>query len=230
MSVTEPQPLSENPNESDPSPSAADLGAQREHEDPPFSDRLEGWLEADGPKTLGGLDHVFAEKSFAVAILLLMFLPALPLPTGGISHAFSAIAMLIALQMIIGAKSIWLPEKWKHRELGESITGKAVPMMAKRIRWFERFAKPRGSWLLDRRWFVQMMGVALFGFALATWFAPPFSGLDTLPAMGAVVICLGLIVGDLLVVGLGIAIGIGGITLIATVGAAAVHFFKGLVS
>ncbi|MEI6447554.1 MAG: exopolysaccharide biosynthesis protein [Actinomycetes bacterium] len=200
----------------------------RREVEPPFSDRLEGWLKSEGPKTLGGLDHVFAEKSFAVAILLLMFLPALPLPTGGLSHAFSAIAMLIALQMVIGANSIWLPEKWKHRELGEAITGKAIPLMAKRIRWFERFAKPRGAWLLDRKWFIRLMGLSLFGLALATWFAPPFSGLDTFPAMGAVVICLGLIVGDLLVVGIGAVIGVGGVTLIVTLGAAAVQVVKGI--
>jgi len=209
--------------------STADPGSHHQ-EEPPFSERLEDWLRSDGPKTLGGLDHVFAEKSFAVAILLLMFLPALPLPTGGISHVFSAIAMLIALQMIIGANSIWLPEKWKHRELGESITGKAIPLMAKRIRWFERFAKPRGSWLLERKWFVRLTGAARLGLAIATWFAPPFSGLDTLPAMGAVVICLGLIVGDLLVIGLGAAIGLGGVTLILTLCAAAVHFFRDLIS
>ena len=196
--------------------------------EPPFSERLEAWLRSDEPKTIGSLDEVFAEKSFAVGILLLMFLPALPLPTGGLSHAFSAVAMLIALQMVIGANSIWLPEKWKHRELGETITGKGIPLMAKRIRWFERFAKPRGGWLHDRKWFIRLMGLSLFGLALATWFAPPFSGLDTFPAMGAVVICLGLIVGDLLIVGIGAVIGIGGVTLIVTLGAAAVQVVKGI--
>src|SRR6266508_1920957 len=46
-----------------------------------FSDQLEGWLGSDAPKTLGGLGAVFAEKSFAVTVLLLMFVPSLPRPT-----------------------------------------------------------------------------------------------------------------------------------------------------
>ena len=194
----------------------------------PFSDQLEGWLAADGPKTIGDLDRVFAERSFAVAILLLMFLPALPLPTAGLSHLFEAIAALIAAQMVIGLRSIWLPERWRGRELGAAMTGKAIPIIARRIRWFERFAKPRGAWLLERRWFASLIGLALIGLAAAAAFAPPFSGLDTFPALGAVVICLGLILGDLFVLAIGALIGIGGVTLIVTLGAAAVHLVAGL--
>jgi hypothetical protein len=204
--------------------------AEEHEEEPPFSQELKGWLESDEPKTIGSLDGVFAEKSFAVAILLLMFLPALPLPTGGISHLFEVIAMLIGAQMVIGLKGIWLPERWRDRPLGDALTGKAIPLIAKRIEWFERFARPRGGWLLNRDWFVRLLGLALIALAVGAWAAPPFSGLDTFPALGAVVICLGIILGDLLVVGIGTAIGIGGITLILTVGAAAVHLVKGLFS
>lgn len=197
-------------------------------EEPPFSDRLESWLKSDGPKTIGQLGEVFAERSFAVTIMLLMFLPALPLPTGGITHLMEIVVVVLGLQMVIGLKTIWLPDKWKERELGETITGKAVPMIAKRIRWFERFSKPRGSWLIHNSWFDRLMGVLLIGFAVGAWIAPPFSGLDTFPGLGAVILCLGLILGDLVVVAIGTAIGIGGVTLILTVGAAVVTAIKSL--
>ena len=36
----------------------------------PFSDQLEQWLASDEPKTLGRLGEVFAEKGFAVLILM----------------------------------------------------------------------------------------------------------------------------------------------------------------
>lgn len=196
----------------------------------PFSDQLEGWLKSDGPKTIGDLGEVFGERSFAVTIMLLMFLPALPLPTGGITHVFEVIVVLLGLQMILGFETIWLPQRWRERELGETITGKAVPMIAKRIRWFERFSKPRGTWLMTNPWFDRLMGVMLIGFAVGAWIAPPFSGLDTFPGLGAVVLCLGLILGDIVVLAIGAAIGIGGVTLILTVGAAVVHFVKGAVT
>ena len=193
----------------------------QQDEEQPFSDRLEAWLNGNGPKTIGQLGEVFGERSFAVTIMLLMFLPALPLPTGGITHVMEVIVVVLGLQMVIGLKTIWLPQKWRERELGEAITGKAVPMIAKRIRWFERFSKPRGVWLISNSWFDRLMGILLIGFAVGAWIAPPFSGLDTFPGLGAVILCLGLILGDIVVVAIGTAIGVGGGTLILTVGAAA---------
>ena len=73
-----------------------------------------------------------------------MFVPALPLPTGGISHVFEVIAIVIALQMVLGRRTIWLPRKWKQKELGKTITGKGVPFVIRRVRWFEKFSR-RGS-------------------------------------------------------------------------------------
>ena len=146
-----------------------------------FSDQLEEWLRRDEPKTLGALGNVFAEKSFAVTILFLMFVPALPLPTGGITHVFEAITVVLAAQMVLGRRTIWLPERWQQRELGRLTTGKAVPFMIRRIRWFEKFSRPRGARLFRQRWFLRLLGLVLIGFAVAAALAPPFSGLDTLP-------------------------------------------------
>ena len=58
-------------------------------QDTTFSDELEHWLREAPTHTLGSLSHLFAEKSFATTILLLMFVPAMPLPTGGITHVFT---------------------------------------------------------------------------------------------------------------------------------------------
>ena len=88
-----------------------------------FSDQLQHWLESDEPKTLGTMGEVFAEKSFAVTILLLMFVPSLPLPTGGVTHVFEAIVVVLTAQMIVGRRTIWLPERWQRRELGATLTG-----------------------------------------------------------------------------------------------------------
>jgi hypothetical protein len=184
----------------------------------PFSAQLERWLKDDRPKTLGRLDDVFGEKSFAVTILILMFLPALPLPTGGITHVFEALTALLGAQMMLGAKTIWLPRKWRNRELGDKTTGKAIPFMVRRIRWFERFSRPRWPHLFERRWFLRLLGLIVIVLAAAAALAPPFSGLDTFPAMGAVVVALGIILGDVVVLVIGIVIGAGGIALILTIG------------
>jgi hypothetical protein len=193
-----------------------------------FSDQLEAWLETDGPKTIGDLGRVFSEKSFAVTILFLMFFPALPLPTGGITHVFEVITVLLAAEMAIGARSIWLPARWKDRALGATTTEKAIPFMMRRIRWLERFSKPRAAFLFHQRWFLRILGVVFAGLAIAAAVAPPFSGLDTFPALGAVFVALAIILEDALALAIGLGIGAGGVVLILTIGAALIHLVRGL--
>jgi len=185
-----------------------------------FSDELEDWLRADSPKTLGDLGDAFQEKSFAVTILLLMFLPALPLPTGGITHVFEVITIFVALQMVLGRRTLWLPRRWKQRELGATITGKAVPFIIRRVRWFEKFSRPRPAQLFRQREFIRIVGLIIIGLTAAALIAPPFSGLDTLPALGVVAISLAIILEDAVVFGIGVLIGTGGVVLIVTIGAA----------
>jgi len=193
-----------------------------------FSDELEEWLRGDSVKTLGVLGDAFGEKSFAVMTLLLMFVPALPLPTGGITHVFEVITVLIALQMVLGRRTIWLPSRFKERELGATITGKAVPFIIRRVRWFEKFSRPRFAGLFGQRWFVRILGLVIIGFTAGAALAPPFSGLDTLPALGVVTISLAIILEDAVVLGAGALIGVGGIALIVTLGAALARFLRGL--
>jgi hypothetical protein len=194
--------------------------------DAAFSDQLERWLQNDEPKTLGTMGAVFAEKSFAVTILLLMFVPSLPLPTGGITHVFEVIVVLLTAQMIVGRRTIWLPKRWQQRELGKTLTGKAIPFIVRRVRWFERFSHPRAAALFNQRWFLRILGLELMAFAIGAAVAPPFSGLDTLPALGAVVVSLAIILEDVVVLGVGTVIGLGGIALIVTIGAALARLVK----
>lgn len=195
----------------------------------PFSGQLERWLRSDATKTLGALGDVFAEKSFAVTILLLMFVPALPLPTGGISHVFEAITVVLGGQMVLGRRTIWLPERWRHRDLGPTTTAKAIPFMIRWIRRVERFSRPRGAWIFDRGWMLRLLGLVLMGFAIGAAIAPPFSGLDTLPALGAVAVALAIILDDVAILAIGALIGTGGILVILTVGAAIARVLRDLV-
>jgi hypothetical protein len=194
-----------------------------------FSDELEGWLCSDESKTLGTLDVVFAEKSFAVAILLLMFLPAAPLPTGGLSHVFEVITVVLAWQMVLGRRTIWLPQRWQRHELSATTTDKALPFILRWVRKVENVSRPRAAWLFEQRWMLRLLGLLLIAFAVGAAFAPPFSGLDTLPALGAVAVALSIILEDVIVLAVGIAIGTGGIALILTIGTALVHLIRSLI-
>lgn len=190
----------------------------------PFSEELEGWLRSPGTKTLGDLLDVFDEKSFAIALLVLMITPALPLPTGGVTHVFELVSMLIALQMVIGRKNIWLPQRMRRHELGPATTGKAIPFIARRVRWFERFARPRLPRVLRQRAVLSALGLIVLVLTIGAFVAVPFTGLDTLPSLGVVVIALSLILEDSLVTVIGIVIGAAGIALEIALGSAVLHF------
>jgi len=194
----------------------------------PFSRELGDWLDSNEPKTLGGLSTVFGERAFAVAVLLLMFPAAVPLPTGGVTHVLEVIAIIVAAEMVIGLTTIWLPTRWRNLELSGSLTGKALPFVVRRVAWAERHSKPRGLLLLRQRWFNRILGAGLIGLAVGALLAPPFSGLDTLPALGALGITLGIILGDLLVVVLGALFGAAGIVVTALLGAAVIDFFRSI--
>lgn len=188
-----------------------------------FSNQLEAWLKSKQPKTIESLIELFEDKSFAIVFLLLMLLPALPIPTGGITHILELIVALLALEMILGFRAIWLPKKWKQRRLGKTMEGKIIPLILKRVRWFEQRSRPRWKWLFTAPLAERLLGLAVLIFTIFALIAPPFTGLDTLPALGIVIISLSIILDDALMLLTGVLVGTVGSVLVIGLGAAALE-------
>jgi len=186
------------------------------------SGQLEEWLGKEGDRTLGTLVDVFREKSFAIAFVLLMGVPALPLPTGGVTHVFELLSVLLALQLIVGRKQIWVPKRWQNMNLAGPTQQKFLNGLLKLIRFLERFSRPRFTFLFGHRVSNAVFGVVVIVSAVAAFVAPPFTGLDTLPSLGAVLVSLGVLLEDVAVVGAGLLFGALGITLEIVLGRAAV--------
>lgn len=190
-----------------------------------FSNNLEAWLKSNKPKTIKGLLDNFQEKSFALLFLILMAVPAIPIPTGGLVHIFEAIVMLISLELIIGLRNIWLPKKWLAHKLPKKMQTSALPFLIKYIRKIERFSRPRlGSWL-ENRVIIRLLGLLVFTLTTFAFFAPPFSGLDTLPALGVVLISLAIILEDIILLFFGLAVGTIGVGLVIGLGKAITSLF-----
>ena len=187
------------------------------------SDALQGWLEGDTDKTLGSLVEVFGEKSFAVLFVLLLGVPALPLPTGGATHVFEIIAALLAAQLIVGRDQIWLPKKWCKLELAGPKQQRFITGLMKLIRRLERFSRPRLRFLFQTRVSNSVYGLLVLGGTAGAFLAPPFTGLDTLPALGVVLLSLGVLLEDVIVVAVGLVVGVVGVLLEIIVGSAVVH-------
>jgi hypothetical protein len=193
-----------------------------------LSDQLEAWLSGDGETTVGGLVDTFGDKSFALLLLLLLAVPALPLPTGGLTHVFEIIAALLALEMIVGRREIWLPQRWRALELAGDRQQRFVAGLLRLIRWFERFSRPRLRFLFHHRLADLVYGLLVIAGSAAAFVAPPFSGLDTLPALGVVVLSLGVLLEDFAIAIAGCLLGAVGIVLVIALGTAAVHGLRSL--
>jgi hypothetical protein len=190
-----------------------------------ISAELDEWLADAGPKTLGSLIELFQEKSFAILFIVLLGVPALPLPTGGATHVFELIAMLLAVQLIAGRDRIWLPQRWRERRLEGPRMERFLGALMRVVRWLERHSRPRVGILFGHRASAVVFGLLAFGGTLGAFLAPPFTGLDTLPAMGVVLLSLGVLLEDGLVVIAGVAIAVAGVAFEIALGRAA---FRGL--
>ena len=155
-----------------------------------LSDQLERWLGEGQQQTLGGLLDLFGSKGFAVAFIVLMAPSALPIPTGGVTHVLEIVTMLLALELIVGRRTVWLPERWKRLDLGGPGRERFASGLVRRVRWVERYSQPHFGFLFGHRLSGVVFGVVVLALALAAFVAPPFSGLDTLPSLGIVLLAL----------------------------------------
>jgi len=187
-------------------------------QDKTFSSRLEVWIKSRSPNTIDRLNKVFAEKSIGVIIFLLMFLAATPLPTAGVSDAMALIALVIASQLIIGRRTIWLPKKWSKRTIKSLSSQRFITHLLRSLRWMERYTRPRLSGIVHNRFTLMLSGLFMFIYCFAVVVSPPFSGLDSLPGTGACLIALSLVFDDIVLliagvvagaIGIGITIGLG---------------------
>jgi hypothetical protein len=190
------------------------------------SDELELWLHGQGDKTLGGLIDVFGKRAFAIVFVVLMGVPALPAPTGGATHVFEVIAVLLALELIAGRDQIWLPRRWRARKINTD--GRFITALLKAIRRLERISRPRLRFLFGHRLSNAVFGLLVAGGCIAAFLAPPFTGLDTLPALGVVLLSLGVLLEDFLLVALGLVVGVAGVVLEIAIGGAVLRGLRSL--
>jgi hypothetical protein len=191
--------------------------------DESLSDQLERWLSEGQQQTLGSLLDAFGSKGFAVVFIVLMASSALPVPTGGVTNVLEVVAMLLALELIIGRRTVWLPERWKRLDLGGPRRERFASALVRRVRWVERFSHPHLRFLFGHRLSGVVFGMLVLALTLAAFVAPPFSGLDTLPSVGIVLLALGVLLEDFFLAIAGFVIGALGTLLVIALGSRVVE-------
>lgn len=188
-----------------------------------LGDQLEAWLQSDQDKTLGGLIAAFGGKSFAILFVLLLGVPALPLPTGGATHVMEIIAGLLALELIAGRDEVWLPQRWHKLDLASPRNQRFIASLTRLIRRLERISRPRLRFLFNHNLSNRVFGLLVLAGSAGAFFAPPFTGLDTLPALGVVLLSVSVLLEDGLIALGAILVGVAGVVLEIVAGSLAVH-------
>lgn len=185
--------------------------------------------ELEGP-TVGQIIHEIGEKGFGLIFLIMALPSALPVPAPGYSTPFGVIISLIALQMLIGRKQIWLPQRLCRIKLKPSLARSMLGAVHRFLHYVERFIRPRQRWIRSRAGQTCLAGVIII---MAALMILPIPLTNTFPAMVIFLIGVGLCEEDGLLTLGAFAIGILAITLYAyiiyifiTQGPDAIHAMK----
>jgi hypothetical protein len=101
-------------------------------------------------------------------------------------------------------------------------------VLVPRIRWLERHSHAHLGFLLAHRFSGIVFGAVTLVLVVTAFVAPPFSGLDTLPSLGVVLISLGVLLEDPLLGFAGLLVGAAGVLVVLFLGRAAVDAVRSL--
>ncbi|MFT0798647.1 exopolysaccharide biosynthesis protein [Synechococcus sp. R5-12] len=165
-------------------------------------------LPPEGSICIEDILELAGERSFGLFLAVLSFPSALPLPAPGYSTPFGVFIVLLALQLVAGRTTPWLP-KWV---LQTSVERKQFQKWAQAgIPWLQRIekiARPRWRQLCTTRLGQVWLGtwIGLMGISMII----PVPGTNTLPAMGVFVTAFGLLEEDGILCSLGSLICVAG--------------------
>jgi len=134
------------------------------------------------------------ERIFGFLLVILSLPSALPIPAPGYSVPFGILIFVLAIQLIVGFKTPWLPQRFVNYPIKlktvQGILKKGIPWLQR----IEAIARPRLVYIcttLPGRVFIGS-AIALMAISMMI----PIPGTNTLPAMGIFVTSFGLLEDD----------------------------------
>ncbi|MEM1170632.1 MAG: exopolysaccharide biosynthesis protein [Cyanobacteria bacterium P01_H01_bin.35] len=144
--------------------------------------------------TLKDIIDLAGERIFGFLFVILSLPSALPVPAPGYSIPFGILLLLLAVQLIIGSKTPWLPKSWLNNSISiekvQGILKKGIPWLQK----IEVISRPRLSYICT-----SFVGRIIIGCAIALMAISmmiPIPGTNTIPAIGIFVTGFGLLDDD----------------------------------
>lgn len=144
--------------------------------------------------TLADVLQLAGERTFGFLFVLLALPSALPVPAAGYSVPFGIVMLLLAVQLIIGAKTPWLPLRIMNHPISLSRVQGFVKSGIPWLQRIEQLSRPRLTPVCTSRVGRVVIGMAIALMAISMMI--PIPGTNTLPAIGIFVTGFGLLDDD----------------------------------
>jgi hypothetical protein len=154
--------------------------------------------------SFGALLEAFHERGFGFFLFLFALPAALPVPAIGINAIIALPLLLLTAQQAIGRHTIWVPEKFKAKEIQSSKVNSFIEKSQPWVQKLEILTKPRLEFITQGLC-SNIIGVSGFLMALAVSIPLPLT--NTVPSFGIAVMAIGVLMRDGLAVLVGMVIG-----------------------
>jgi hypothetical protein len=144
--------------------------------------------------TLADILLLAKERIFGFLLVILSLPSALPVPAPGYSVPFGILIFLLAVQLIVGSKTPWLPPRMMNHRIKLETVQKFLKAGLPWLRRIEAIARPRLSYICTTLPGRVTIGTAVALMAISMMI--PIPGTNTLPAMGVFVTGFGLLEDD----------------------------------
>jgi len=161
---------------------------------------------ADGVVVLGEVLDKAGDRGYGFLLILLAIPAFIPILPPGTSGVLGALMSIVALQMLFGLKQPWFPKRWRQRVLSPKVVQALQTRGVAMLRQIERVSHPRGRRFTRNGVILRLS--ALVVIALALVLSSPMPFMNTLPALGVLLIGVGLANHDLYFLSAGWGIGI----------------------
>jgi len=164
---------------------------------------------------------------FGFAIIMIMFALPCSLPLPGISMVGGIPLAFFATQIIMGYKEPWIPRWIAKKTLSSNslikIINKAIPYLEKFESFYKVIIPIKNMTMIEK-----IMGI--FSLIFAIYIILPVIFGNSLPSLGIILMCLGLVNYDLLIIIIGIIVGMVGVILASGVIIGGIVFVKMILS
>lgn len=145
--------------------------------------------ESGAEVTVAEVFRRIGDRGFGLLLLILSLPSALPVPAPGYSTPFGVLLALLAIQMVAGRRTPWLPAWAGKRKFSGGLVDRMVPATAKFFSKVEKLVRPRMRWVGSRAG-LPFLGVLVFIMAFLMILPIPLT--NTAPAMVIFLIGFGL--------------------------------------